>query len=78
MNGARERMIRSIRKILNDLTETQTLNDEKFITIMIEVKAILNSRPLMPVMYDNKGQEPLTPNHLLFFKRNFKPISWSF
>ena len=22
----------------------------------------------MPVMYDNKGQEPLTPNHLLFLR----------
>ena len=37
---------------------------------MTEVEAILNSRPLVPVMYDDKGQEPLTPNHLLLFKGN--------
>ena len=37
---------------------------------MTEVEAILNSRPLVPVMYDDKGQEPLTPNQLLIFKGN--------
>ena len=61
MGGARERMIRSIRKILNILIGSQSLNDEEFITIVTEVEAILNSRPLM-------GQEPLTPNHLLFLR----------
>ena len=59
MGGAWERMIRSIRKILNALIGSQTLNDEE-----------LNSRPLVPVMYDDKGQEPLTPNRLLLFKGN--------
>ena len=70
MGGAWERMIRSIRKILNALIGCQTLNDEGLVTFMTEVEAILNSRPLVPVMYDDKGQEPLTPNHLLLFKGN--------
>ena len=35
---------------------------------MTEVEAVLNSRPLVPVMYDEKGQELLTPNHLILFK----------
>ena len=70
MDGAWERMIRSIRKILKALIGSQILNDEGLVTFMTEVEAILNSRLLVPVMYDDKGQEPLTPNHLLLFKRN--------
>ena len=65
-----EHMIHSIHKILNALIASQTLNDEGLVTFMTEVEAILNSRPLVPVMYDDKGQEPLTPNHLLLFKGN--------
>ena len=43
MGGAWERMIRSIRKILNALIGSQTLNDEGLVTFMTEVEAILNS-----------------------------------
>ena len=70
MGGAWERMIRSIRKILNALIGCQTLNDEGLVTFMTKVEAILNSRLLVPVIYDDKGQEPLTSNHLLLFKGN--------
>ena len=70
MDGAWERMIRSIGKILNALVGSQALNDEGLVTFMTEVKTILNSRPLVPVMYDDKEQKPLTPNHLLLFKGN--------
>ena len=70
MGGAWERMIHSIRKILIALIGSQTLNDEGLVTFMTEVETILNSRPLVPVMYDDKGQKPLIPNHLLLFKGN--------
>ena len=70
MGGAWERMIRSIHEILNALIGCQTLNEEGLVTFMTKVEAILNSRPLVPVMYDDKGQEPLPPNHLLLFKGN--------
>nr|CAB3263159.1 uncharacterized protein LOC104265735 [Phallusia mammillata] len=65
MGGVWERMIRSVRKILNALLSEQTLSDEKLMTLMVEVEAILNSRPLVPVTFDSKDEEPLTPNHLL-------------
>ena len=55
MGGAWEHMIRCIRKILNALNGSQTLNDEGLVTFMTEVEAILNSRLLVPVMYDGKG-----------------------
>ena len=67
MGGAWERMIHFIRKILNALIGSQTLNDEGLI-IMTEVEDILNSKRLAPIMYDNNGQKPFTLNHLLLFK----------
>ena len=36
---------------------------------MTEVEGILNSRPLVPIMFDDSTQnEPLTPNHLLLLR----------
>ena len=74
MGGAWERMIRSICKILNALIGSQTLNDEGLVTFMTEVEAILNSRPLVPVMYDDKGQEPLTSNQHCYTRRRWAQI----
>ena len=69
MGGAWERMIRSVRKILTALTRDQILNDEAFSIFMTEVEGILNSRPLVPIMFDDSTQnEPLTPKHLLLLR----------
>ena len=60
-----DRMIQSMRKILSCFMESQTVNDEGFLTLMTEVEGILNSWPLVPVLSDYLGDEPLTPSHLL-------------
>ena len=65
MGGVWERLIRSVRKILSALLSEQSLTDEGLATLMVEVEAILNSRPLTPVTFDPKDDDPLTPNHLL-------------
>ena len=66
MGEAWDRMIRSVRSILTALTRDQTLDDEAFSTFMAEVEGILNSRPLVPIMFDDSTQnELLTPNLLL-------------
>ena len=70
MGGAWERMIRSIRKILRNLLATQTLNDEGFLTLMAEVEAIINFRPLVSVSFTDTSLEPLAPNHLLLLQGN--------
>ena len=65
--GFYEREIRSVRKVLTALMTEQTnkLTDESLTTLMCEVEAILNNRPLTEVTSDPYDCEALTPNHLL-------------
>lgn len=70
--GVWERQIRSVRKILNSVVKQQTLDEEGLQTLMCEVEAIINSRPLTRVSDDPNDLEPLTPNHLLLLKT--KPL----
>lgn len=66
--GAWERLIRSIRKVLNSTLRVQTLDEEGLHAVLCEVEAILNSRPLTKSSTDPNDLEALTPNHLLLLK----------
>ena len=46
----------------------QTLNDESLHTLMCEVEAIINGRPITKVSDDPRDGEALTPNHLLLLR----------
>ena len=65
--GIWERLIRSIRKILNGLLKEQMvrLSDDSLQTLMCEVEYIMNNRPITKVSSDPSDLEALTPNHLL-------------
>ena len=67
MGGAWERMVRSVKTALNVIlmSENATLNDYTLVTLLTEVEALINSRPLTWVSDDVKDFEPLTPNHFL-------------
>ena len=70
MGGVWERQIRSTRKVLAGLMEEygHCLDEESFRTLMCEVEAIVNSRPLTTVSGEPGDLEPLTPNHILTTK----------
>ena len=68
MGGVWERMIRSVRKILNAVLKEQNLTEESLVTLMCEVEAILNSRPLTKISDDPSDLQALTPNHLLLLR----------
>lgn len=70
--GIWERLIRSIRQVLYSVLKLQTLDDEGLHTVLCEVEAILNSRPLTTATNDPQDLQPLTPNDLLLLKA--KPI----
>ena len=55
MGGIWERAIRSIPKVLKGLLKEQTVTDEGLATLMCEVEAILNGRPLTKVLSDPKS-----------------------
>ena len=51
MGGAWECMIRSVKQMMSALMKLQTLNDERLLMLMSEVKRILNSRPIVPIIF---------------------------
>ena len=63
--GVWEQCIRSIRRILSSLTQEKKLDDEALATLMCEIEAIVNNRPITKVSDDPRDLQPLTPNHLL-------------
>ena len=71
MGGCWERHIRTIRNILNVMTKQHggRLDTSSLRTLMYEVMAIINGRPLtVQNINDPSYPEPLTPNHLLTMK----------
>ena len=66
--GVWERLIRSVRKVLNSTLNLQNLDEEGLHTVLCEVEAILNSRPITKASTDPNDLEALTPNHLWFLK----------
>ncbi|XP_014677289.1 PREDICTED: uncharacterized protein LOC106817151 [Priapulus caudatus] len=69
MGGIWERMIRSIRKVLNALLRgNHRLTDEVLETLFCEVENIINSRPITKSSDDVSDSRALTPNHLLLLR----------
>ena len=74
MGGVSERQIRITRKVLSGLMDEygHCLDEESFRTLMCEVDAIINSRPLTTASGEPGDLEPLTPNHILTTKSTVK------
>ena len=71
MGGVWERQIRSVRSILSSLLKDHgsVLDDELFRTLLIEVEAVINSRPLTTeTLSDPNSTVPLSPINLLTMK----------
>lgn len=65
MGGIWERLIRSVRRAFNAVVRNTRLDDYELQTIMCEIEAVINNRPITKVSDDQKDAEPLTPSHLL-------------
>ena len=70
IGGVWERVIRSVRKVIGALLKKQIMNDEGIATLMCEVEAIINARPLTKVLDDPRDMNALSPSHLLIMKAN--------
>ena len=63
-----ERQIRTIKKVMRSVIREQVLTDDTLHTLLCEIEAIVNNRPITSVPADASDPEPLTPNHLLQLK----------
>lgn len=63
--GAWEREIRSVKAALYATLGSETVTEEVLRTILIEIEAIMNSKPLGYVSADLADPDPVTPNCLL-------------
>ncbi|KAK3741864.1 hypothetical protein QZH41_003434 [Actinostola sp. cb2023] len=69
--GVWERKIGVVRRILDSMLTTvaaKHLTHEALTTLMAEISAIVNGRPLVPVSCDPTAQEVLTPSTILTLK----------
>ena len=62
--GLFERMVKSVKRCLRKMVGRASLSYDEMQTVIIEVEAIVNSRPLSYVHPDDL-EEPLTPSHLI-------------
>ena len=68
MSGIWERVIRSLRRVLVAITDRQALTDDVLSALFSEAEYVVNSRPLIQVVLDASGDEPLMPNHPLLLR----------
>ena len=67
--GLWEAAVKSAKKLLKDSLETSLLTFEELTTVLTQVEAVVNSRPLLPLeTLPEDGVQPLTPSHFLMGK----------
>ena len=66
--GFFERLVKSTKRCLKKILANARLNYEELLTLLCEVEAVLNSRPITYV-YCEDMETPLTPSHLVLGKR---------
>ena len=67
--GLWEAAVKSAKKLLKDSLETSPLTFEELTTVLTQVEAVINSRPLLPLeTLPEEGVQPLTPSHFLMGK----------
>lgn len=63
--GLWESGVRSIKHHLTRVVGNSSLTYEDFCTVLLQIEAVLNSRPLYPFSSDPQDPNPITPGHFL-------------
>ncbi|XP_045188261.1 uncharacterized protein LOC123546137 [Mercenaria mercenaria] len=72
-----ERMIGLVKTTLKKVLGRSFVTYGSLQTILTEIEAVLNDRPLTYVTSDTSDPEPLTPSHLLYGRRITTPVDYS-
>lgn len=67
--GFYERLIRSVKNSLKKVIGRRVLTEEELVTLLTEVEAIINSRPLTYAYSEAQEPQPLSPSHFTTGKR---------
>ncbi|GFT94499.1 uncharacterized protein TNCV_1962391 [Trichonephila clavipes] len=65
VGGLWEAGIKSTKQLLIKTLKSAVLNFEELVTLVMQIEACLNSRPLTPLSNDPQDLQPLTPGHFL-------------
>ncbi|XP_045451593.1 uncharacterized protein LOC123660582 [Melitaea cinxia] len=76
--GAWERLIRSVKVALKVVLKERAPREEVLNTLMAEVEAMVNGRPLSHVSVEVDSKESLTPNHFLLGSSSLSPQMGNF
>ena len=72
MGGFYERMVKPVKEALRKSLGPPLVNHDELHTLLVEVAAIVNDRPLL-YQGPDPGEAVLTPNHLMFKARSLFP-----
>lgn len=75
MGGSWERLVGSVKKVLQKILPERNPPDEILRNLLIEIENSINTRPLTFVPVESDSEEALTPNHFLLGSSNGeKPV----
>ena len=74
--GLWEAAVKSAKKHLRRVIGNQILTFSELYTVLCQIEAVLNSRPMIPISTDKNDLSPLTPAHFLILRESFLvPVS---
>lgn len=76
--GIYEAAVKSIKYHLKRIVGIKKLAYEQFVTLLIQIEAILNSRPLHPLSDDPNDIQALTPGHFLISEPFINPPAFKY
>ena len=71
-------MVELTKKVMKAVIKNRTYREESLITLLCEIKAMLNSIPLLPCSNDPSDFDELTSNNFIIKKFvNFAPVDFN-